>query len=253
MKTDERLRKKKREIIINVGFKLICALESLIARLSPVGDHNIFPADQFKWVSRIEANWKTIRQELEEILKYRDKLPNFQDISKDQYQFTTDDKWKTYFLYCFGYKSENNCVRCPETTKLIESVSGKQTAFFSILSAHKHIPRHRGIYKGLIRYHLGLIIPQPNNACRIQIGDDITCWEEGKSLIFDDTYHHQVWNDTDGERVVLLMDVMRPLPFPFSTLNKLIIYLVGLSPFVQDGIKNEIEWEKTFHGTVKYP
>jgi len=246
----KRLWKNKRRWIIEGGFSVIRVLEKWITRFSPIGNPNFFDTAQFDWVARLESNWTVIRKELDELMQYKDHLPNFQDISQDQSQFTTDDKWKTYFFYCFGYKSERNCRRCPETTKLIASVPGMKTAFFSILSPHKHIPRHRGIYKGLIRYHLGLIVPQPEGA-RMQVGGGITHWEEGKSVIFDDTYPHEVWNDVDKERVVLLMDVVRPFPFPLSVLNEWIIQLVRISPFVQDGLKNELEWEKHFDEVVK--
>ena len=35
-------------------------------------------------------------------------------------------------------------------------------------------------------------------------------------MIFDDTFNHEVWNDTDETRVVLFVDVLRPLPSPGS-------------------------------------
>src|SRR5207302_5330390 len=108
------------------------------------------PAGHFPWAARLEADWKTIRRELEDVMAYRDDLPNFQEISADQATITDDDRWKTFFFYGFGFKSEANCARCPETTRLIEGVPGMTTAFFSILSPHKHIPDHRGPWKGVV-------------------------------------------------------------------------------------------------------
>ena len=74
------------------------------------------------------------------MLAYRDALPNFQDISTDQYNLTDDDRWKTYFLWGYGFQSEANCARCPETTRLVESIPGMETAMFSILAPQKRIP-----------------------------------------------------------------------------------------------------------------
>lgn len=54
-----------------------------------------------------------------------------------------------------------NCARCPRTMELLRKVPGAKTAFFSILSPHMHIPAHCGPYKGVIRCHLGLIVPNP--------------------------------------------------------------------------------------------
>jgi beta-hydroxylase len=63
-------------------------------------------------------------------------------------------------------------------------------------------------------------------------------------MIFDDTYLHEVWNDTDGQRVVLFIDFVRPFSEPVATINEFIIKLVTLSPFVQNARKNQAAWEK---------
>jgi beta-hydroxylase len=78
------------------------------------------------------------------------------------------------------------------------------------------------------------------------VADEVRHWEEGEGLLFDDTYHHEVWNDTDEERAILFMDVERPLRFPVSLLNKAVIALVGLSPFVQNAKTNQEQWAERF-------
>lgn len=234
----------KRRFIKYWGFRALWILEWMIGRFSLVGDRPVHDSDTFAWTKQLEANWQVIREELEDVLRHREVLPNFQDISTDQTAITTDDRWKTYFLYGFGFKAEHNCARCPETTRLIEQVPGMTTAFFSILAPGKHIPEHRGPYKGVLRYHLGLIVPEPREACRIRVDDEIHHWEEGGSLLFDDTYQHEVWNDTDGERVVLFMDVKRPLRAPLAALNDVIIRIVAHSPYIQDAKQNFEQWEQ---------
>ncbi len=107
-----------------------------------------------------------------------------------------------------------------ELDALLEQVPGMMTAFFSILAPGKYIPDHRGPFNGVLRYHLGLKVPEPAEQCRIRVADEYAHWEEGESLLFDDTYRHEVWNDTDGERAVLFMDVRRPLRFPFDLLDR---------------------------------
>ena len=100
--------------------------------------------ETFDWIRELESHWTTIRSELDEVLSYRDELPNFQDISVDQASITDDDGWKTYFFSGYGFKSEANRARCPKTTELLDQVPGLTTAFFSILSPHKRIGAHRG-------------------------------------------------------------------------------------------------------------
>lgn len=208
-----------------------------LGRFSLVGDHPIFRAEQFDWVRALDEDWRAIQEELQQVLLDAAEIPSFQEISTSQAALTTDSLWKTYFFYGYGYKVVDNCAACPQTTRLIEQVPGMKTAFFSILEPHKHIPPHRGPYKGVLRYHLGLIVPEPKERCRIRVDQQIAHWEEGRSLIFDDSFEHEVWNDTEGRRVVLFMDFVRPLPPPLSYLNRFVIWLIGLTPFVQEGRK----------------
>ncbi|HWX25525.1 MAG TPA: aspartyl/asparaginyl beta-hydroxylase domain-containing protein, partial [Vicinamibacteria bacterium] len=191
-------------------------------------------------------SWSVIRGELEQLLEDLPELPNFQEISKDQVEITDDDRWKTFFLYGYGFKTKLGSELCPATASLVEQIPGMTTAMFSILSPGKHILDHRGPYKGVLRYHLGLIVPREKEACRIRVGEEIRHWEEGGSLIFDDTFNHEVWNDTDETRVVLFVDLLRPLPFPEALINRLIVKAIGISPFIQDAKRNQEAWERRY-------
>jgi aspartyl/asparaginyl beta-hydroxylase (cupin superfamily) len=234
------------ELTITVGERVLAPIERWIGRRSLVGDATFFPLERFPWVKHIEDNWTVIREELETVLEDHAALANFQDISKDQIEITDDDRWKTFFLYGYGFKTKLGVEMCPRTAALMEQIPGMKTAMFSILSPRKHIRHHRGPYKGVLRYHLGLIVPREKEACRIRVGDDIRHWEEGKSVIFDDTFDHEVWNDTDETRVVLFVDVLRPLPFPESAVNRLIVRAIGFSPFVLDAKRNQRAWERRY-------
>ena len=115
-------------------------------------------------------------------------------------------------------------------------------ACFSILSPGKHIPPHRGPYKGVLRYHLGLKVPEPTERCRIRVDDEVEHWEEGESLVFDDTYNHEVRNETSGERAILFLDVKRPMQQPMAALNDLVLGLLRYTPVVQDAYENQKQW-----------
>jgi ornithine lipid ester-linked acyl 2-hydroxylase len=234
------------ELTIAIGERVLAPIERFIGKRSLVGEATFFENDLFPWAQEIEANWTTIRAELEKVLEDREALPNFQDISKDQLEITDDDNWKTFFLYGFGFKAKLGVEMCPQTAALMEQIPGMKTAMFSILSPRKHILDHRGPYKGVLRYHLGLIVPKDAEACRIRVGEDIRHWVQGKSMIFDDTFNHEVWNDTDETRVVLFVDVLRPLPSPESAINNLIVKAIRFSPFVLDAKRNQEAWEKRY-------
>src|SRR5580692_5111139 len=231
---------------IAIGERILAPIERFIGRRSLVGDATFFPLERFPWVGHIEENWTVIREEAEQLLDDQAALPNFQEISKDQIEITDDDRWKTFFIYGYGFEAKLGVEMCPRTAALMREIPGMKTAMISILSPRKHILDHRGPYKGVLRYHLGLIVPADAESCRIRVGDEIRHWQEGKSMIFDDTFNHEVWNDTDETRVVLFVDVMRPLPFPESLINWLIVKAIGISPFVLDAKRNQQAWERRF-------
>jgi aspartyl/asparaginyl beta-hydroxylase (cupin superfamily) len=188
----------------------------------------------FPWVAAVEAEWMTVRKELESLLVRREEIPNFQDISDAQKLLTEGDQWKTFWLYAYGKEARENCARCPETVRVLKKIPGMKSAMFSILAAKKHIPEHRGLWKGVLRYHLGLIVPKPVGSSKIRVGKDVRFWEEGKSLVFDDSHPHEVWNDCDSHRVVLFVDVERPVFFPLSVLNRAIIWIIARSSSVAE-------------------
>ncbi|MGA7800188.1 MAG: aspartyl/asparaginyl beta-hydroxylase domain-containing protein, partial [Gammaproteobacteria bacterium] len=75
-------------------------------------------------------------------------------------------------------------------------------------------------------------------------------WREGGSLIFDDTYQHEAWNGTDKVRAVLFVDFVRPLRFPASLYNALLLWLIAVSPFVLGSAGRELAWERRFERIV---
>jgi aspartyl/asparaginyl beta-hydroxylase (cupin superfamily) len=232
------------------GARVLHLLERAVVRSSLVPTTPYLPTDTFEWIPGLESEWKAIRAELDEVLSYRQDLPNFQDISIDQASITDDDGWKTYFFFAYGFRSEANCARCPQTAALLERIPGLTTAFFSILSPGKRIPEHRGPWRGVLRYHLALKVPEPASAAGISVGGETAHWQEGRSLLFDDGYEHRAWNDTDGVRVVLFVDVIRPLRPPADQFNRALIWAIGHSPFIQDSRNRHQAWEKRFEALM---
>lgn len=198
----------------------------------PTAKTTFFEPGAYPWVADVESEWKTIRKELDAVMVRRAEIPNFQDLSEKQKPLTQGEQWKTFFLYGYGLKAEENCARCPETVRILKRIPDMKTAMFSILAPRKHIPEHRGMWKGMLRYHLGLIIPGAPGSCRIRVGQDVRSWEEGKSLVFDDSHLHEAWNDSDLYRVVLFVDVLRPLIFPLSLLNRSVVWTTARTPAI---------------------
>lgn len=209
----ERFRVRRRKRVKRFGKRLIRNMAGFLGRQSLVDDVPVLDRRQFAFLNNIEANWETIRDEIKPLLQHRDALPVFQELSRDQRKIAKDDNWHVFVLYGFGGKHETNCARTPLTSKLLENVPRLQTAWFSILAPNYHVPAHRGVTKGILRCHLGIQIPKDPERCRMRVGDKTCVWREGELFVFDDTYEHEVWNDTDEERVVLLFDFDRPMRF----------------------------------------
>jgi beta-hydroxylase len=228
------------------GASVLHGMERFVLRSSLVGTTPFLPLDTFRWIPELEKKWPVIRAELDQVLSYRHALPNFQDISVDQASITDDDGWKTYFFFGYGFRSDANCGRCPETAAILDRIPGLTTAFFSILAPGKKIPQHRGPWRGVLRYHLALRVPDPPEASGISVGGEVAHWEEGRSLLFDDGYEHHAWNDTDEVRVVLFVDVVRPLRPPADRINRALIAAIGRSPYIRDARNRHEAWEERF-------
>jgi beta-hydroxylase len=237
--------KSKWERLCALGFDLGLPLaERINRRTARHGNPPVYRTEDFPWCRTLEENWRAIREELDVVLAERERLPAFQEISPEQIAITTDDKWKVLMFHAYGLKVEHNCRKCPKTAELCERIPGMKTAFFSILAPGKHIPPHCGPYNGVLRFHLGLIVPEPNADCKIAVDGEIHHWQEGRGLVFDDSFPHQVWNDTPGQRVVLFVDFVRPVVFPFSLFNRLMIGFMKQSPFIQGADRKLREWER---------
>jgi beta-hydroxylase len=224
-------------------FLVLIPVQMLMRRFSRVGNRPFFGEAQFPWITDIESRWRDVRGELDHVLRYVNEIPNFQDISEENRALTDDDRWKTFFFRAWGIEIASNCARCPRTAALLDRIPGVTSAFFSILMPRKHLPPHRGPYAGELRYHLGLIVPDPRG-CRIRVDDQVGHWAEGRSLIFDDTFEHEFWNDTDAVRVVLFVDIARPLPPLLASVNALIIRAIARSSLVQPGLEKFQAWDE---------
>jgi len=240
------LRKRRKKYVRRYGKRTLRALDRYFARQSLVPATPVLDSHLFPWTAEFETQWQVVRAELETLLQHREALPRFQDIASDQYRISSDDKWRAFVFYGFGYRSEQNARLCPQTARLLNRVPGIENAFFSILAPGKTIPSHHGVTKGLVRCHLGLIVPPEPERCFMDVGDVRCTWQEGRTLLFDDTYPHAVQNNTEHERVVLLFDFLRPLTTQGRLVRRVLFWLFRRSAFVQDALRKETQWEQRF-------
>lgn len=251
VETGSGLRQARRRVVRRAGRRIIKAVADLMVRQSLVADRPVHDVRDYPFIAGLEAGWKSIHAEAAQLLGQRAQLPSFHQISPDQKYISQGDHWKVFILYGFGVAMERNCARCPETARLLKAVPGLQSAWFSILAPHYHIPRHRGVTKSLLRAHLGLIVPADRARCQMRVEDELVQWEPGKCVVFDDFYHHEVWNDTDEQRVVLIFDFVRPMRPLGRLVNSVLMWGIKRSAYFKDAERNLKTWDERLESAVQ--
>jgi aspartyl/asparaginyl beta-hydroxylase (cupin superfamily) len=216
-------------------------LNQLCARL---GNPFFYCNGNFPWVAQLERDWRFVRVELDRLLERKEQLPAIQEIITGASSITQDQGWKLFVLICHGVRSPRNIKLCPQTWRIVQQIPGLRTAIFSIFEPGKRLPPHRGPYNGVLRAHLGLLVPEPPSACAIRVGSEVRSWREGEVLIFDDSHEHETWNDTDGQRAVLFIDFLRPLRFPANIVNRTLLTAALFTPYLREGRENLRRWER---------
>lgn len=230
-----------RPLIIKLGKHLRGFFDRLIESSSLVSNEPVLDVRDFAWTAVLRDNWQAIRDEAIEVALQGEASPSLATISPDHRAIAQINMWRSFFLWGYSFPIEDNLAQCPKTAAVVGQIPGLNSAFFSILAPGTHIPAHRGVTKGLITCHLGLIVPKDGDV-RMRVGDRIVRWAEGETLVFDDTYNHEVWNDTVGTRVVLLIQFERPLRQPGRWIADTFLKIVRRSAFVQEARDNIQIW-----------
>ncbi len=178
----------------------------------------------FPELSLIEQNYDTIKTEFENVIRHFE-IPAYHEVEQRQYAISgkvaPNVKWKVFLLYYSGETPDLAKELCPNTCNILKEIPNIYKVFFSVLEPGKSIPAHHGPYRGYLRYHLGLKVPKVSPPS-IRIKDQIYLWKEKESILFDDTWEHEVINHSKEERVVFIIDLLRPLPFIPDMINRFI-------------------------------
>lgn len=179
------------------------------------------------WGRQVEAAWPVIH---EEVLQYLSEveMPHTAELAgldpdsqAGQAAAPVEGAWRTVVLEFFGKPIAENAEHFPRTMELLESVEGVTSIAFTGLDPRSHIESHVGPNKGALRYQLPVTTPGPPGACRIRVGDEMIIWQAGRAVLFDLSVDHEAWNDSDGVRILLMIEVPTPLPAPLRWLNRL--------------------------------
>jgi aspartate beta-hydroxylase len=182
----------------------------------------------------LERAYPRIRAECDALLESRVAMPRYHEVNTPATEISasTEGAWKVFMLELLGHKPERNRQQCPATCAALAEVPGILQAFFSVLEPGKSVPLHDGPYVGYLRYHLGIRVPQ-DAPPMIRVKGEPYVWKEGEAVMFDDSWPHEVINHSREARVVLIVDVPRPLPFVPRTLNHFMLWRVAAPAYAR--------------------
>lgn len=231
---------------IRLAKKLRPWLNALVVRFSLVGNKRVTDPSRFPWLEDLLQAVPDIRLELDRILRQEEAIPPFRDFAPGHERIVEARDWRSFFFWGYGYPVEPNLKRCPKTAQAVGQIPGLVSAIYSVVAPGAHIRRHCGVNKSIMTAHIALKVPADAERCRMEVDGEFVVWREGEAVVIDDTYPHEVWNDTAETRVVLLVQFRRPLRFPGTLLSSLIIAMVRRSSFVQRARNNLDYWETAF-------
>ena len=168
---------------------------------------NYISTDEARF-KKLRDNWQIIRDEYINYCKNnKTKIFRARDINPIEGQIDKNDiPWEIIILRC--YNKDTNLVKYfPNTMKLLSDQY--PNVMFSVLPPGKRLDLHKGAYNGVLRYHLGIIIPTDKENCYIKVNGNQNHWNLGSDIYFDDMEEHEVFNNTNETRVVLMLDVPR--------------------------------------------
>jgi Aspartyl/Asparaginyl beta-hydroxylase len=186
-------------------------------------------------VQHLDAHWESILQEFNAVSST---LPS--DYQTDtEHHILHDGKWDWHSYMTKGVVVNGQKAafldKFPVTTSVLNALrSGNEDtasslcsnqlfegtpfgyAFFSTLHSQSSIKAHTAPMNFRLRIHLPLSVPlsapdaTERPTCGMRVGNVVREWTKGKSLVLDDSFEHEVWNDTAERRVLLLVDVWHP-------------------------------------------
>jgi len=179
---------------------------------APYLDRALFP-----WIASMESQTAAIRTELQALLpaeRGRERVFTSDEIESVNLRgHGSAPTWNGYYFFRYGERREENHQACPATSAALAGVDlchirehGPEV-LYSVFTPGTHLLPHRGVTNTRLVAHLPLIVPPD---CALNVGGEVHAWQEGRVVVFDDTYEHEAWNRSDRVRVVMLMDIWNP-------------------------------------------
>ncbi len=166
---------------------------------------------KFPELKILQDNWEMIRDEAV-ALNNSAQIKASADLDDLGFNSFFRTGWKRFYLKWYGANLKSAEQLCPKTLALINQLPNVKGAMFTMLPPGARLVKHRDPYAGSLRYHLGLITPN-SDECYISVDGQKYSWRDGEAVMFDETFIHYAENKTDHNRIILFLDVKRPVDF----------------------------------------
>ena len=176
-------------------------------------DSNIFPilstVHNYDITNEVKRNLQT------------DLSGNWVDWPEDELykNLKVDGNWKILPFFAFNTWCNLNCKKFPEVTSFLKTVPNLRNATLSKLSPNTSLNPHSGWGSNsnfVLRCHYGIILPENPKQSYIAIQEhmydkiDTICHKQNDWIVFDDAKQHYAVNDSNIDRIVLIIDIDRP-------------------------------------------
>jgi aspartyl/asparaginyl beta-hydroxylase (cupin superfamily) len=157
-------------------------------------------------VRQIEAHFSAIHAEMTCVLEDA----NLCSKAFNKRAYAKEENWSQIELKLYGLHYPDKINLFPQTFALINQIEGVSSIYFSFLEKQSAIQPHNGDTDAFYRIHLGIQIPDGLPSCGLEVAGQKTGWEVGKCIDFNDISFHKSWNLSNEQRVVLIVDLLRP-------------------------------------------
>ncbi len=162
-----------------------------------------YDPELFPELAPLKENWKGIR---DEILAFEKAHGHISGMSSISHAETYGGEWTLIYLMSFSRIIHANKKLFPFISSVIDQIPSIVFAGISILPPHTELAPHFGDTNGIVRTHLGLIIPAPYPTIAIRVGNEERGWKDGEMLCFINVQKHSVWNRSNERRYLLMID-----------------------------------------------
>lgn len=176
------------------------------------------PYDIFPEARELEKDFSKVKAEVENLINLS-RPRKYGEFDPERAAEVSND-WKIYYAKFMGAINAEAIQLLPTVTAFAARTPRVANVVVSVLEPRVNLKAHAGTSGGFVRYHLSLEVPKVNPP-HIRVDQERYTWKEGESIILDDTFDHEVYNECDERRIVLIVDIFRPMNRFLDGINRI--------------------------------